>query len=434
MRRFDAGATIAGMSPTSLLRFIALAALAVVGGLAALASPASATPRTTEYKLPEFSVPNGITTGPDGAVWVTDSSLGQIYRISVKGRIRTYELGEMPTGITTAYGSMWVADDGGDALHRVETDGSSTRIPLRDGSFPTAIVKGADGAMWFLETRGDAIGRLALDGTITEYPIPTPGTYPAELVLGSDGALYFGEALAGKVGRVTTDGTITEYTMPGDQAMPGAIVSAPDGSLYVSDRNNNTIDRMTTAGEFTDSFELPRENADPGFMIAGPDGSLYISEHMTGVISKMSYDGTFTKKYRIPGGYPDALTAGPDGALWVNRGSDQAVVRLDIGFDPPVTAHGTTITARVGREAKHTVATFTDADPNARARDYDVTISWGDGSKSDGWVRRAGDDSFVVRGRHTYARPGTRRVVVRITDGVGKGIDAKVESTAVVTR
>jgi hypothetical protein len=216
--------------------------------------------------------------------------------------------------------------------------------------------------------------------------------------------------------------------------MPGPIVAAPDGSLYVADRNNTTIDRMTTAGEFTDAFALPRESADPGAMIAGPDGYLYISEHMTGVISRMSYDGTFTKKYRIPGGHPDALTAGPDGALWINRGSDEAVVRLDIGFDPPVSAAGTTFTARAGREAKHTVATFTDADPNARARDYEVTISWGDGSKSSGWVRRAGDGSFVVRGRHAYAKPGSRRVTVRITDGVGKGLDAKVESTAVVTR
>src|SRR5215213_2830421 len=128
------------MSPLPLLRFIALAALAVVAALAALASPASAAPRTTEYKLPEFSVPNDLTTGPDGAVWVTDSSLGHIYRISVKGKIRSYDVGQMPSGITTAYGSMWVADAGGDAIHRVETDGTSTHYALRAGAFPTGVV------------------------------------------------------------------------------------------------------------------------------------------------------------------------------------------------------------------------------------------------------------------------------------------------------
>jgi hypothetical protein len=37
-----------------------------------------------------------------------------------------------------------------------------------------------------------------------------------------------------------------------------------------------------------------------------------------------------------------------------------------------------------------------------------------------------------VRGQDTYFKAGMYRVVVRITDGVGKGIDAKGESTAIV--
>jgi hypothetical protein len=204
----------------------------------------------------------------------------------------------------------------------------------------------------------------------------------------------------------------------------------------VSDRNNNTINRVTTAGEFTDAFVVPRENADPLAMVAGPDGALYISEHMSGVISRMTLDGTFTKKYKLRGEFPtpDALIVGPDGALWINQGNWGKVTRLDVGLDFPVTAAPTTFAAKAGRSATHTVATFTDADPSAHARDYDVTISWGDGSKSDGRVRRAADDSFKVRGRHTYAKAGTRKVTVTITDGVGKGVDAKVVSSAVVSR
>jgi virginiamycin B lyase len=434
MRGVGARATIAVMSPTPLLRFIALAALAVVAALAALASPASATQKVTTYKLPEeFALPNDLATGPDGAVWVTDSALGRIWRIGVKGKIRSYDLGVMPTGITTAHGSMWVADSGGDVIHRVETDGTSTSYPLRAGAFPTDIVEGSDGALWFAERRGDAIGRITTDGSITEYPLPTANASATQIVAGADGALYFTED-AGKIGRITTAGAVAEYVMPGPDALPSAIVVAPDGSLYVADGNNETINRMTTAGEFTDAFTLPREHAGVTAMAAGPDGSLYISENSSGVVSRMSYDGTFTKKYRLQGGSPDSLIAGPDGALWIDQGNIGQVARLDIGFDPPVDAHGTTFTARAGREAKQTVATFTDADPNARARDYDVTIGWGDGAKSYGWVRRADDGSFVVRGRHAYAKPGTRRVTVRITDGVGKGIDAKVESAAVVSR
>jgi virginiamycin B lyase len=425
-------------SPNSLLRTFVAAALAAVAALAALASPASATSsKVTEYTLPaEFALPNDLVTGPDGAVWVTDSSLGRIWRISTKGKIRSYDLGQMPSGITTAGGSMWVADAGGDAIHRVETDGTSTTYPLRDGAFPVDIVEGAAGALWFSEGRSATVGRITTAGEITEYPLPSGGdAWAADIAAGPDGAVYVSE-ITGKVARVTMAGAATEYALPGQDALPGPIVAGPDGALYVSDRNNNTINRMTTTGAFTDAFTVPRENADPLAMVLGPDGALYISEHMSGVISRMTLDGRFTKKYKLRGEFPtpDALIVGPDGALWINQGNWGKVTRLDVGLDLPVTAEGTTFTAKAGRSATHTVATFTDADPNARARDYDVTISWGDGSKSCGRVRRAADGSFNVRGRHTYAKAGTRKVTVTITDGVGKGIDAKVVSSAIVSR
>ena len=44
---------------------------------------------------------------------------------------------------------MWVADASGDAIHRVEADGSSVRYPLAAGTFPISLVKGPDGAIWY---------------------------------------------------------------------------------------------------------------------------------------------------------------------------------------------------------------------------------------------------------------------------------------------
>jgi hypothetical protein len=138
------------------------------------------------------------------------------------------------------------------------------------------------------------------------------------------------------------------------------------------------------------------------------------------------------REYRVPSGGPGSIAFGSDGALWIAEENAGQVARLDLGFDPPVEAAGTTFTANVGQRVNPVVATFTDADPNARAADYSVTIKWGDGETSAGTVRKAADGSFVVRGRHTYLKKGTRTVVVRITDGVGKGLDAKVTSQAIV--
>src|SRR5687767_8884342 len=91
----------------------------LVAGL--VTSSANASQRLTTYELPaEFALPNDMTIGPDGATWVTDSSLGRIWRIAANGRIKSYELGQQPGAITVADGSLWVADASGDAIHRVE--------------------------------------------------------------------------------------------------------------------------------------------------------------------------------------------------------------------------------------------------------------------------------------------------------------------------
>jgi virginiamycin B lyase len=396
-----------------LPRVAAVVAMVVVAGLSA--SAANASQRLTTYKLPEeFALPNDMAIGPDGATWVTDSSLGRIWRISENGRIRHYELGQMPGAITVAHGSMWVADSGGDAIHRVETDGTSQRYALDADSFPTSIVEGADGALWFTEGRDDEIGRITADGEVSEYPLPSASAFAGDIAAGPDGNLWFSESNTDKLGRITTEGVVTEFDVPGENGMPGAIVAGPDGALYVAERNDNVISRVTTDGEFTDEFALPRENTDPLSMVKGVDGALYISEFMGGVVSRMTFDGTFTKAYRIPGGFNDRVLSAPDGALWV--------------------AQGTTFEARAGRTVNATVATFTDGDPNARPGDYEALISWGDGDRSYGTVQRRADGSFAVKGKHAYARQGSRKLVVRITDGVGKSLDAKVTSWAIVLR
>jgi virginiamycin B lyase len=409
-----------------------LAVALALTALLAIAPSALASPRITELPLPaQFALPNTVASGPDGALWVTDSSLGRVWRITTKGKISSLELGDGPAGIVSSGGALWIADSSGDRIVRLTTDGHQTPYPLAAGAFPVSLVEGPDGAIWFTETRGDKIGRLASDGTITEYPLATPGAFATDITVGPDGALWFSEESGNKVGRVTTSGEVTEFDLPYAEPLPGPIVIA-DGALFVALRNTNVVVRLNTAGEVTGEFPLPTANANPVDMVLGPDGALWISEHSANRIARMTLDGVVTREYRVPSGGPGSIAFGSDGALWIAEENVGQVARLDLGFDPPVEATGTTFTAKVGQSVDPVVATFRDADPNARAADYSVTIRWGDGQTSAGTVRKGADGSFVARGRHTYFKKGTRAVIVRITDGVGKGLDAKVTSRAVV--
>ena len=404
------------------MNYATKAGAALVAALALSGSAAQASQRVTEIPLrAEFAVPGEIVKGPDGAMYASDSSLGKVWRISDAGKVRSFDVGGGATGIASAHGALWVSERDGSQIVKLGLDGSKTAYPVTPGAFPSDIVLGSDGALWFTESRGNAIGRLTVDGTVTEFPLPTPNAFVADITPGPDGALWFTESETNKVGRITTDGTITEFALPGENSLPGPIVAGPDGALWFAERNGNKIGRMTTDGVLTNEFPLPTENANPLAMVVGPDGALYFTQHSANTIARMTLDGAVTKEFRIPSGSPDGLAVGPDGDLWFTQGNWGQVGRVDLRWDPPIVATGTTFAMKRWVSAERTVATFTDADPERR---YDVTIKWGDGSTSAGWVRRAGN-GFEVRGRHTYDKAKTYAVTVKVEK-------TKVESTAVV--
>jgi virginiamycin B lyase len=417
----------------SFRRSAAVLALALAACLAAIAPAAGAQPRVTSFPLPEFSGPNDVVTGPDGALWATDA-IGLVWRITPTGRMKSFDVGGLPSAIASAHGALWIPDRSLDRIVKLTPGGETTSYPIpTEGAFPIDIVAGPDGALWFTEGRGDKIGRLTADGTMTEYAIPTAGAFAGDITAGPDGALWFVEQSTDKIARITTAGVVTEFALP-EGTLPGGIAAGPDGALWFGERNTNRIARMTTAGVITAEYPLATEHANPTAITVGGDGALYIAQHSAGSIARMTLAGTVTREYGVRGIGPDTLTNGPDGAIWFADQNNGRVGRLDIGFDPPLTAAGTTFEARADKRFERTVATFSDADPNTRPRDYEVAISWGDGDRSRGTVHRTADGGFEVRGRHEYDRARTYRIVVRIDDGEGRGPDAVVESTALVRR
>jgi hypothetical protein len=142
---------------------------------------------------------SGITPGPDGALWFTQTSY---------------------------------AAKTGDGIGRMTADGRSASwaLPHRLGN-PTRIAAGSDGALWFTEPDGHAIGRITATGTIREFPLVT-GLSPDDIEPGPDGALWF--TADGCIGRITTAGRVTAWPVAGAGRLFG-IVAAPDGSIWAAD-------------------------------------------------------------------------------------------------------------------------------------------------------------------------------------------------------
>jgi virginiamycin B lyase len=402
-------------------------AAAFAAAIVVSATAAQASPRVSEIPLrAPYAGPNAIVAGPDGAIYTSDGSLGKVWRIGENRRVRGFDLGGGATGIASAHGALWVSDRDGSRIVKLSTTGQQLgAYPVTPGAFPTDIELGSDGALWFTESRGNAIGRVDVSGKVTEYPIPTADAFATDIALGPDGAMWFTESQTDKVGRIAPDGTITEFAAPA-ASLPGPIVAGLDGALYFAERNTNKIARMTTDGVITNEYWVDGGGAGPLALVAAPDGNLYFTNHSDGFVVRMTYGGVVTKRFKVPSGFPDALTVDARGDLWFTQGNLGQVGTIDLKWDPPISATGATFAMRRGVSAERTVATFTDPDPDTRPADYDVTIKWGDGTSSAGWVRRAGA-GFEVRGRHVYDKAKTFAVTVKIDK-------AKVASTAIVSR
>ena len=296
------------------------------------------------YGLPVTDA-NGITTGPDGALWFTNGGGSpSIGRITTAGAVTMYPLdcNCYPVGITAGPdGALWFSSGGW--VGRITTAGTITEYPTKNGPANGGITTGPDGALWFTESVGGfGIGRITTDGVLTEFPVSDLDGFPTGIAAGSDGALWFTEWSGNGIGRMTTSGAVTYYTPPSAYAYTWGITAGPDGALWFTESSAtaNKIGRITTAGAITE-YPIPTADSGPLGITVGPDGALWFAESRGDKIGRITTAGAITE-YPVPSGpklpnSPGSLTAGPDGELWFTGiGIGEAVfVNSSLTADPP---------------------------------------------------------------------------------------------------
>jgi virginiamycin B lyase len=324
--------------------------------VAAVLSPATSSAQVTEYPTPTAgSLPLGITAGPDGALWFTESERSKIGRITTAGTISEFPTPTQPSfpnSITAGPdGALWFTEPiGSGKIGRITTDGSFTEFKTpehRIGAVPEEITAGPDGALWYTEY--DTIGRITTDGSFSEFPLS--GTKGAHgITAGPDGALWFAEYLVNKIGRITTSGTISEF---GAAISPAAITAGPDGALWFTELGDCTpgadcygaqIGRITTAGAISE-FPIPDVESNPAGIATGPDGALWFTQigfnnggefhcgvcFAGGEIGRLTTSGTISE-FLVPDdtSQPRGITPGPDGAIWFTEYRANKIGRIPV--------------------------------------------------------------------------------------------------------
>ncbi len=286
----------------------------------------------TSYTGDGIDMPWGITAGPDGALWFTNTANGNssIGRITTGGVVSDYTgTGiEDPLSITTGPdGALWFTNELSNSVGRITTTGVVSNYTGNGVASPVGITVGADGALWFTNQNDGgpgSIGRITTSGMVSNYP-GSGIDEPTEIVSGPDGALWFINEFDNTIGRISADGQITYFSSPYIQGAQD-IVSGPGGTLWFTNYGNNSIAQITTSGAVTDYTGTGIVR--PGSIAVGPDGALWFVNQGSDSIGRITTAGVVSD-YTGPGTDGAAeITTGPDGALWFTNPGDNSIGRI----------------------------------------------------------------------------------------------------------
>jgi virginiamycin B lyase len=305
------------------------------------ASPAQTTP-AKRGKIKLYSdtlgdaVVQGITAGPDGALWFTDSGNGEIGSIATNGTI-TMQVAisdGVANGITAGPdGALWFTSGGNPAhIGRITTGGSVTMFDDTGGSYPHAITTGPDGALWYAESNG-SVGRMTTSGNVQHFQVASSDATLEGIVTGTDGALWVTRyidhysQLSNQVIRLTTRGKTKSYTVG---VGPDFICVGPDRAIWFTEEGSHAIGRLTTRGAYTE-FSLNDRYAQPTGIAAGRDGALWFADAGgPTAIGRMTTSGKW-KRFQIPGDPGvEQITSGPDHAMWFTSPTPPLIGRISL--------------------------------------------------------------------------------------------------------
>jgi RHS repeat-associated protein len=289
----------------------------------------------------KLNQPRGLAVGPDGALYIADSSNNRIRRVGTDGIITTI-------AGTGAYSSL--GDSG----------------PATQASFqgPGALVFAPDQALYVAELYGGRVRRIDPEGQINAF---APIAEVVSLAVDASGNLYLDDTH--RIRKARPDGTYVNYAFNGTFGSSGdggpallatfgggsGLAMAPDGALYVGDGYVHTIRRI--------SSPFPGYQG-AAFSIASNDGRELYNFDSAG--RHLSTIDTLVGAVRYQFGYDSqgrlASVADGDGNTTpITRGSNSATITGPYGHATQLTLDGNGYLATVANPANQTYVLLHDS-------------------------------------------------------------------------
>lgn len=296
--------------------------------------------------------PVSVALGPEGSLYLSDFKNNRIRRVSPDGTITTVAgngtyssiLGDgeqataaslgFPMGIAVGPdGTLYIADTSNNRVRRVGLDGIITTVagngrtgfwndggPAKSSSLdsPYALAVGSDGSLYIADLVNQRIRRVGINGIINtvagnglsgfagdgQAAIAARLNTAASIAVTNNGQLYIADAANNRIRRVGVDGIITTVAGNGAQGFSGnqqlatatslnhplSVATSPDGSVFIADYANQRIRQLPSRLSFQ-SYYVSSKDSTEVYEFDGSGRHLRTLDALTGgVLYTFDYD------------------------------------------------------------------------------------------------------------------------------------------------
>ena len=223
-----------------------------------------------EVKLGARSAPHGVTVGPDGAPWITDSGLNAIVRVDpVTHAVKTWELpaeaarANLNTAAFDRRGRIWFTGQSGWYGRLDPATGDMKAWPSPRGYGPYGITTTPGGDIWYVSLAGNHLARVDIDsGAATPIDPPTTRQGARRVWSDSKGRLWISYWNTGQVGVYDpATNAWREWKLPGERPQAYSVWVDDRDGVWLTEWSANAVVRFDPATEKFTSWPSDRGRA-----------------------------------------------------------------------------------------------------------------------------------------------------------------------------